>query len=94
MIKKSKLLDPASTGKLSEREKHIVSDAQNAGKSFGSTDATAGDEDLESTHNTGGVIEQTVDSKAVAKFGRPGDESDISGRPAVSSKTAGVERGK
>jgi hypothetical protein len=65
MIKKSELLDPASTGKLSE-----------------------------DPHNTGGVIEQTVDSKAVAKFGRPGDESDISGLPAASSKTAGAERGK
>jgi hypothetical protein len=94
MIKKGELLDPALTGKLSEREKQVVSDAQNAGKSFGSTDVTAGDEDLEAPHNTGGVIEQTVDSKAVAKFGRPGDESDISGRLAASSKIAGAERGK
>jgi len=81
-INKSDLLDPASVENLSEDEKQIVADAQSAGKSFGSTDPVAGNEHVTPEHSTDGVIEQTIDSKAVTSFGRPGDDSDISGDAA------------
>lgn len=86
MIKKSDLLDPISTGKLSGKEKKIVADAQRAGKDLSSSNSARSDEDIITTHDAGGVIEQTVDSKAVAPFGRPGDESDISGDMANPGK--------
>jgi hypothetical protein len=89
MIKRSELLDPESTEDLSAKEKRIVADAQNAGRSLASSDPTKGDEALESPHNTGGMIEQTISSKAVAKFGKPGGESDISGTlPGSRNKSA------
>jgi hypothetical protein len=93
MIKKSDLLDPTSTEKLSEKEKKIVADAQRAGKSLRSSDPSAGNKNVTAPHDTGGVIEQNVDSKAIAAFGRPGDESDISGDAANPGRRTNVGGG-
>ena len=79
MADRTKLSDPAAFDDLSKREKQIVRDAQDAGRNLESTDPTVGDERLEARHDTGGPIEQTISSKAVAGFGQPGGESDISG---------------
>lgn len=78
MIDKTRLLDPTSTADRSEYEQEVIEDAQSAGKSLESTDPTSGDPHLRAPRETGGTIEQTVSSKAVAGFGKPGDESDLS----------------
>jgi hypothetical protein len=87
------LLDPTSTEKLSEKEKKIIADAQRAGKSLRSSAPLAGDKNVTAPHDTGGIIEQNVDSKAVAAFGWPGDESDVSGDAANPGKRTNVGRG-
>ena len=87
MIDKSKLLDPTSAGDQSNREKEVVADAQGAGKGMLSTDPTAGDENLTAERDTGGIIKQTVNSRAVAGFGQPGDALDVSGGVANLDET-------
>ena len=47
------------------------------------------DENFAADQETGGIIEQTIDSKAVAGFGQPGGESDISGGIVNLDETAG-----
>ena len=79
MADRTKLSDRAIFDDLSKREKQVVRDAQDAGRNLESTDPTAGDERLGARHDTGGPVEQTTSSKAVARFGQPGGESDISG---------------
>lgn len=87
MADRTKLSDPAAFNDLSKRDKQIVRDSQDAGRNLESTDPTTGDEHLETRHNTGGPIEQTISSKAVAGFGQPGGESDISGGIADLAET-------
>ena len=96
MADRTKLSDPAAFDERSKREKQVVRDAQDAGRNLESSDPTAGDERLESRHYTGGPIGQTISSKAVAGFGQPGGESDISGGLADLAETtdAPVEENK
>ena len=90
MIKnKTDLLDPSAESDLSDYKKEVVEDAENAGKGLKSTVPGSGDKNLTANHNTGGVIEQTVDSKAVEGFGQPGGETDVSGGVANLDETAG-----
>ena len=90
MIKnKTDLLDPTAESELSEYEKEVVEDARNAGKNLESTVPGESDNDLTADHETGGIIEQTIDSKAVEGFGQPGGETDISGGIANLDETAG-----
>jgi hypothetical protein len=87
MIKdKTDLLDPLAESDLSDYEKKVVEDAQNAGKGLESTDSTSGNKHPAAKQDTG-IIEQTVNSKAVAGFGQPGGDSDISGGVANLDET-------
>jgi hypothetical protein len=90
MIKnKTDLLDPTAESDLSEYEKQVVEDARNAGKNLESTVPGESDGDLTAEHKMGGIIEQTVDSKAVEGFGKPGGDTDVSGGIANLEETAG-----
>lgn len=79
MIEKTELTDPTSFDELSDRDQKIVEDAGNAGKDLASSEPERGGANQPADADAGGIIEQTVDSKAVAGFGRPGDDSDVSG---------------
>jgi hypothetical protein len=87
MADRTKLSDPAAFDELSKREKDIVRDARDAGRDLESSDPTVVDEHLRGLHNTGGPIEQTISSKAIAGFGKPGGETDISGGIADLAET-------
>lgn len=90
MIKdKTDLLDPLAEDNLSPFEEKVVEDAQNAGKNLASTVPKEADDNLQTGHDTGGIVEQTINSRAVAGFGQPGGESDISGGIANFDETAG-----
>jgi len=86
---KTDLLDPLAVNDLSDYEKEVVKDAQHDGKGLESTIPGSGDEHLLGNHNTGGVVEQTINSKAVEGFGQPGGESDFTGGIANLDETAG-----
>lgn len=88
-LDKADLLDPLAVDNLSDYEREVVADAQNAGKNLESTVPKEGGDNLLEGHDTGGIIEQTVNSKAVEGFGQPGGESDISGGIANLDETAG-----
>ena len=88
-IDKTDLLDPLSKNDLSNYEKEVVEDAQNAGKGLESTVPGSGDEHVLGLHNTGGAFEQTINSKAVEGFGQPGGETDTTGGIANLDETAG-----
>lgn len=87
MADRTKLSNSAAFDQLSKRDKEIVRDAQDAGRDLESLDPTAVDEHLRAPHNTGGPIEQTISSRAVAGFGKPGGETDISGGLADLAET-------
>ena len=89
IVDKADLLDPLAVDDRSDYEKEVVADAQNAGKDLESIDPHEGGDNLLADHDTGGVIEQTINSKAVAGFGQPGGESDFTGGIANLDKTAG-----
>ncbi len=76
---KTDLLDPSAKNDLSDFERQVVEDAQNAGKNPESAASGRDDDDLTAARDTGGIIEQTIDSEAVEEFGKPGGDSDISG---------------
>jgi hypothetical protein len=86
---KTDLLDQPAKNDLSDYEKEVVENAQNAGKNLESTVPGRNDGDLTAEHDTGGIIEQTIDSEAVEGLGKPGGDSDISGGIANLDETAG-----
>lgn len=80
MMDKAELLDPTSTESLSQREKEIVEDAQNAGNNPKNTN-DEGD----------GVLQQNVNADAIQadETSTSDGGSDISGGEANLDKTAG-----
>ena len=89
MKNQTDMLDPLAESDLSNDEEKIVEDAADAGKNLASTVPGESDEALTGEPKDGGIIGQTINSKAVAGFGQPGDESDISGGIANLDETAG-----
>ena len=87
--KRSELLDPAETNDLSEREKQVVKDAQNAGNSPKSAGAAGDTTGMNKSRKRGvastaarlGDLNKTVIPGAMGAIesDAPGDDSDISG---------------
>ena len=80
------MLDPTAKGDLSEYEKQVVEDAQNAGTSTDATEALT-----DRTEPEGGPIGQTVDAKALKEIGSPGGKSDLTGGIANLDETTRAE---
>lgn len=68
------MLDPLAKNDISDYEKQVVEDAQNAGASSDKIEALRNN-----TESPGGITGQTIDTEALKDIGNPGGESDLTG---------------